>query len=89
MATFNLFKISNLKKEDFLNTYKPDNNLKTKLKTLNIEDNQVDFFIFSDIESVQPTNLSWEWLVLQAELPARQMFKLPKAILYIGIQESL
>lgn len=82
MAIFNLFKISNLKKDNFFNIYRPDNNEKTKLKTLTINDEQVEFFVFSDIESAQPTNLNWNWLVQQTELPMRQIFKSPKAILY-------
>ena len=89
MATFNLFKISNLKQEEFLDIYQPDSNEKTKVKTLTIDDNQVDFFVFSDIESSQPTELSWSWLVQQAELQTRQMFKLPKAILYTIYNEEV
>lgn len=89
MATFNLFKISNLKQEDFLDVYQPDNNSKTKIKTLNIDNNQVEFFVFSDIESSQPTELSWNWLVQQAELQTRQMFKLPKAILFTIYNEEV
>lgn len=82
MATFNLFKISDVKKDEFLNIFKPDNNEKTKLKTLTINNDPVEFFVYSDIESAQPTNLSWNWLVQQVELPMRQLFKSPKAILF-------